>query len=319
MGKAAAVLLGGEDVESCPDASRVGEDKPDALPTAPVQVEVAGQLFWWRPGEGLDPAVVETVKGWVWREARKFEFICSSNFTLEDLAQEGFVGALVGAQRFNPNKNVKYLTYAAFWVRQALLEASKVTHVRIPRGQFDKLKKANRLPNAPVSLDAPLPGVGDLTMADTVLMVEEGPEAHGIAEVHGSMEVFARALEALSEEDRSILVRRFGLDGGKSGTLKALGEMDGVSRERVRQREKYVMERFREILAGAGVTRVEDLKLHPGGIDAVFGCLDVERISTLAQRRQSLCKARIPVPRKNAKARVRQAVAANVERDSPAA
>lgn len=316
----AATLVKAEDPEARPAASfELDGGMTDALPSHPVQVEAAGKVFWWRPGEGLDPAVVETVREWVWREARKFEFACSGDFALEDLAQEGFVGALIAAQRFNPNKKVKYLTYAAFWVRQALLEASKITHVRIPKGQFAKLKKAGLLPNAPLSLDAPLPGMSDLTMADTFVMTEEGSEAHGIAEVKGSMEVFTAALESLSEQDRSILVRRFGLDGGKAETLGTIGDMDGVCRERVRQREKDVVERFRQALADAGVARREDLSLAPGGIDSVFGCLDAERIATLAQRREALTKARVPVPRRSARGRAKQERCPEPQQDAPAA
>lgn len=203
---------------------------------------------------------------------------------LEDLLNEGNVGLLEAAQRFDPNRGTRFITYAIYWIRKSILKAVSrhQTLVRIPDYRIrqaraikdmgrslsstlgreagsDEISQAMALTIGKMEqilqaqlkelpLDAPVGESKDSTMLDR--MVDEravSPEAGLIQDEHTRL--LKQALRQLTAQQRLIIVRRYGLAGGPSRTLGEIGARLGLSRERVRQIEKAATTRLRKAIA----------------------------------------------------------------------
>lgn len=188
---------------------------------------------------------------------------------LDDLIAEGNVGLLAAARRFNPDEGVRFITYAVWWVRQAILIAlTKQTRVvRIPASRLAKrsrLAKASNLlraelgrepsqnevadrmgvatgdieewqscPGIQVSLDAPVSELDARSLSDQ-LIIERDDEIGDDEEARAS-DAVRKALKSLMPREAQILRRYFGLDGASEATLDVLASEMGITRERVRQ------------------------------------------------------------------------------------
>ena len=185
-----------------------------------------------------------------------------------DLIQEGNASLIRAVEKFDWRKDVRFQTYATFWVRQAmerLITASRGM-VRIPNYIQQKMRRFRREGKLPrnhedmdvrdvsrlfeispkyaarlmetdrgcFSLDSPLGGEND-SFAKTLEAEQEGPNM-GPCELNDLSEALRDVMHLqLSAEERGILVKRFGLGGVKILTLDEIGRQMGVSRERVRQ------------------------------------------------------------------------------------
>jgi RNA polymerase primary sigma factor len=197
-----------------------------------------------------------------------------------DLIHEGSLGLIEAAKRFDPTRNVKFISYAVWWVRQAIFHAlSEHTRVfRLPQklsGQVsrmetarEKLKSelertptteelAERTARTPaeveqlllaagddVSLSAAVGDDGNLELGDTLEQ-----ELIPSAEMEMIRTSFERRIQAmvgdLDEKEREVIRMRFGLDGEEPRTLQEIGEAMGLSRERIRQIESRAKEKLR--------------------------------------------------------------------------
>lgn len=214
--------------------------------TLPVMVRVYGRDFAWDPDIGLDPAVTGAVDRFVWGEVKRFSRIgASRGLSFDDLAQEGRVGALIAAQKFNPERGVEFLSYAGWWIRQRILFAiNKALDVHMPlRLMLECVKTRTDLPTA-ISLDMP---VGD--QKDEPLSAILPGDDSGIEDAASDAwiaERIHRSLAQLQERDREVLELRFGI-GCDPQTLEQVGARWGCSRERVRQIEVRAMNRLRQV------------------------------------------------------------------------
>ena len=198
-----------------------------------------------------------------------------------DLIHEGTLGLIEAAKRFDPNRNVKFISYAVWWVRQAIFHAlSEHTRVfRLPQklsGQISKVgnarqRLATELKRSPtneevaektsltleevedllkvagdnLSLSTAVGDEGNLELGDT--LEQDTIPSVELELIKSSFEEQVRRamLEELDEKERGVIQMRFGLDGEDPRTLQEIGEALGLSRERIRQIESKAKEKLR--------------------------------------------------------------------------
>jgi RNA polymerase primary sigma factor len=198
---------------------------------------------------------------------------------MEDLLQEGVVGLIRAAEKFDWRRRTRFSTYAVPWIRQAITHALANTSrlVRLPAPQHleaDRLARAERgllehgreptaaelaaatgmneaavervrRADAPVaSLDAPV-GDGSGKLGD-VLSSEDDTQPIDVALSAERRRAVRRSIDRLAGRDREVMWLRYGLDGGGQRTLGAVGSAVGLSPERVRQLEVAALDRLHE-------------------------------------------------------------------------
>ena len=246
------------------------------LLTQPQEIAIARKV---RTGD--QEAMQELVKRnlrFVISVAKKYQ---NRGLALTDLIGEGNVGLLTAARKFDPDQGVKFISYAVWWIRQAIL-AALARHgrtVRVPLNRTADLSRIVRtsetlrqklrreptpeevanavglsvevvqslaaLNTADVRLDAPLDPEGDRSLIDRFI-ADDQADAEAQAMDQFLSEEIERALRTLPARDAKVLRLYFGLDGGREHTLEEIGAMLGVTRERVRQLRDRALKRLRE-------------------------------------------------------------------------
>jgi RNA polymerase primary sigma factor len=203
-----------------------------------------------------------------------------SRVSLLDLINEGNIGLIQAAKKFDPEKNVKFITYAVWWIRQAILHALSEhgATFRLPQKQANVLYRLERsrqalgreLKRAPSEqeladeLDMDPDEVRLLLASNqNILSLNEPVDDEGEAEFGDLLEQYVipstdeeilresfaqtlrEALQKLSEKERQILSLRFGLADDNPRTLREIGDALGISRERVRQIENQALAKLR--------------------------------------------------------------------------
>jgi RNA polymerase sigma factor (sigma-70 family) len=187
---------------------------------------------------------VQTGLNYVSWMARDFLY---TGVSREDLEAEGRLGLFEAALRFDPSHGARFLTYASFWSRRRM-QGFVARHARVVRRPGSRIGGGRD--HDDVSLDQPISSGSPLRWED-VLADRGSPRALDTLVGAEDAALIATATHELPPQWRTIIVKRFGLDGGPAMTLAAVGEALGLSRERVRQIEAKAMARLRGLLEEA--------------------------------------------------------------------
>ncbi|HEX4824000.1 MAG TPA: sigma-70 family RNA polymerase sigma factor [Candidatus Polarisedimenticolaceae bacterium] len=163
----------------------------------------------------------------------------------EDLVHEGCVGLLKAIRRFDPANGARFITYAAFWIRKAILEAISDGGrlVRVPRYQ----RVHGRPTMRELRFDDPISADDPRTLLDT-LEDERGERPDAAAVAQDDVRRLRRHLRALPLREQAVLASRYGLDGETPMTLMEVGTLLSLSRERVRQIESAALAQLRKAM-----------------------------------------------------------------------
>ncbi len=261
--------------------------KVDLL-TADEEVNLARKLK-----EGDEDAMAKLVKAnlrFVVSVAKQYQ---NQGLSLPDLINEGNVGLIKAAQRFDETRGFKFISYAVWWIRQSILQAlaEQARIVKLPLNKIGSINKVNRalteleqkfereptinelsetLELAPddikealrsnsrhISMDAPLTQDEDGNMYDVILSPDSPMPDRGLLNESLRREI-ERALATLTPREANIIRLYFGLNGKHPHTLEEIGEEFDLTRERVRQIKEKALKRLKQ------ATRSKILKSYLG-------------------------------------------------------
>ncbi len=200
-------------------------------------------------------AAVQTGLNYVSWLARDFRY---SGVPREDLEAEGRLGLFEAALRFDPSHGAQFLTYASFWSRRRM-QTFVARHARVVRRPASRAGQARDRDD--VSLDQPVSEGSSVSWAE-LLVDQKNPRPLDAMVGAEDAALITFAARELPPRWRTIIVRRFGLDGGPAMTLAAVGETIGLSRERVRQIEQKAMARLRARLEEVWGRTEEEYRSH---------------------------------------------------------
>ena len=206
----------------------------------------------------------------------------NQGLSLSDLINEGNLGLIRAAHKFDETKGIKFISYAVWWIRQAILQAlaeqsrivrvplnragtlhrigkrantllqelgREATHAEIAEGMDiteEEVAKTMSISQVHLSLDAPLTPGEDNRLLDYLPDTQHAnPEDQTFEKA--LIEAIAESLGSLKEREAKILRLYFGIDGGEAMTLEEIGSQLGITRERVRQIKEKALSRLRHV------------------------------------------------------------------------
>jgi len=247
------------------------------LITQDEEVRLA-QLIHKGDEEALDKLVRSNLR-FVVSVAKKYQ---NQGVSLSDLINEGNLGLIRAAHKFDETKGIKFISYAVWWIRQAILQAlaeqSRIVRVPLNRAgalhrigkrssallqelgreptpaeiaegmdfTMEEVQKTLSISQTHLSLDAPLTPGEDNKLLDYLPDTQNsGPDNETFEKA--LIESIEEVLSTLKEREAKILRLYFGLDGPEPKTLEEIGSLLGITRERVRQIKEKALTRLRHV------------------------------------------------------------------------
>lgn len=204
----------------------------------------------------------------------------NQGLTLPDLINEGNLGLIKAAKRFDETRGFKFISYAVWWIRQSIMQSisEHARIVRLPVNQLgsltrinkaftkleqeferepsleelaaiteltvDKISDAFRISTRQVSVDAPLLNGEDNSLLD-VIQNKEVVQADTMMMNQALKKEIERSLNVLDEKEKDVISLFFGLESDEAYTLEEIGEKYDLSRERVRQIKEKALKKLR--------------------------------------------------------------------------
>ena len=211
--------------------------------------------------------------------AKKYQ---NQGVALSDLINEGNLGLIRAAHKFDETKGIKFISYAVWWIRQAILQAlaeqSRIVHVPLNRAgtlhrigrrssallqelgrepsaeeiaigmdiTLDEVRKTLSISRGHLSLDAPMTPGEDNKLLD-YLPDEDNPSPVDLALDGALKSAIQDSLGSLKPREAKILRLYYGLDSNEAMTLEEIGSVLGITRERVRQVKEKALTRLRHV------------------------------------------------------------------------
>jgi RNA polymerase primary sigma factor len=260
----------------------------EELISAEEEVELARKIKKGDP-EALDKLIKANLR-FVVSVSKQYQ---NQGLSLPDLINEGNLGLIKAAQRFDETRGFKFISYAVWWIRQSILQAlaEQARIVRLPLNKIGSINKINRtfseleqkferepsvqeiaqvLELAPdevkeslkssgrhVSMDAPITTDEEGSMYDVMTNKDTPSPDKGLINDSLRREI-ERALSTLTHREANIIRLYFGLNGKHAHTLEEIGEEFNLTRERVRQIKEKAIKRLKN------ATRCKNLKAYLG-------------------------------------------------------
>jgi len=223
--------------------------------------------------------------------AKQFQ---NQGLSLGDLINEGNLGLIKAAKRFDETRGFKFISYAVWWVRQSIMQAiadqSRIVRLPLNRvGSLSKISKAYRdleqeferkpttgelakilemepedvayalqISGRHVSMDAPFSGDNDKNSLIDVIPNKQHPSPDTTLMQESLKKEVEGALSTLTEKEAKVLMLYFGINGERSATLEEIGEKFDLTRERVRQIKEKALRRLKH------ASRSKNLKAYLG-------------------------------------------------------
>lgn len=252
----------------------------DQINKIPLLTREQEDTFARKARDGDERAKNELIKGnlrFVVSVAKKFQ---TSGVSLLDLINEGNLGLIKAAEKFDPDRGFHFISYAVWWIRQSIILAisQKSSLIRLPLNRTADLQKIERVhkklehqlgrePSASeiaeelemdneeinhlrnitqdfISLDTTLGDADDTTILDMVVDHKaDSPDFHILEE--SLLNSLNEVLDTLTDSEKEILSMRYGLNEYEPMSLQQIGDKFNLSKERIRQIEKKAIRRLR--------------------------------------------------------------------------
>ncbi|MDT8411081.1 MAG: RNA polymerase sigma factor RpoD/SigA [Vicingaceae bacterium] len=243
----------------------------EGMITADEEVELAQKIK-----EGDERALDKLVRSnlrFVISVAKQYQ---NTGLTLEDLINEGNLGLIEAAKRYDHTKGFKFISYAVWWIRQSILKAAADNSrtIRLPHNRLGEIQKINRassefeqtkelseildmdiekiqnsrkMSKKQSSLDAPMANDDDNNSLVSVIESEDSPAPNDLL-IHESLSTdIERTLQFLKGMEAEVIRLFYGLSDRKEMTLEEIGNHFGLTRERIRQIKERGLRRLKRL------------------------------------------------------------------------